>query len=343
MWLQSRNKKNLVRRTRYKQYQKYCRTAKKSLYSKQNDFKNFNQLTKRYEFKVPLDFSFLTNPEETISFFNEMILLIRKKEKMQFTIYIDIAGVKHLTIDALMYLLAIINNMRNIFKRKVSIMGNSPLDSEINRLFKESGFFNYVKTNSVVPISKNSDKIQIISVKNSDTRIARQISDFVSLKLGLSRSECSFIYIMMIELMSNTFKHAYNGKGLFSNRWYCFCKYDRTEQRVAFTFMDVGAGIPTTVRKNFIEKLDILKLKGEHQYVISALEGKFRTNTELKYRGKGLPKIHETCKSRKIINMRIVTNRADVKDDGVNIKGSELSTSLCGTLYYCELRKGVLL
>ena len=128
-----------------------------------------------------------------------------------------------------------------------------------------------------------------------------------------------------------------------SKRWYCFCKYDRTEQRVAFTFMDVGAGIPTTVRKNFIEKLDILKLKGEHQYVISALEGKFRTNTELKYRGKGLPRIHETCKSKKIVNMQIITNKADVKDDGIKIKGKELSTSLCGTLYYCELRKGVLL
>ena len=134
---------------------------------------------------------------------------------MQFTIYIDIAEVKHLTIDALMYLLAIINNMRNIFKRKVSIMGNSPLDSEINRLFKESGFFNYVKTNSVVSISKNSDKIQIISGNNSNTSIAKQISDFVSLKLGLSRSKCSFIYTMMIELMSNTFKHAYNGKRIF--------------------------------------------------------------------------------------------------------------------------------
>ncbi len=341
MWMKRRNDKNLVRRSRLKEFSKQRRFLFYSPLKFNTSYKSYNPSNKRYEFQAPCNFSFLNNAEETISFFNEMIQLINHNGKRQFEIFIDIKNVEKLTIDALMYLLSIINNMKNVFKRRISIRGNIPLDSNINRLFKESGFFNYVKSTNIIPIFKNSDTIQIISGKNTDTRIARQISDFVSDKLGMTRSQCSFIYVMMIELMSNTYKHAYanNAVNRISNKWYCFCKYNNIEQIVSFTFMDVGAGIPTTVRKKFAEKLDFLNLKAENRYVISALEGQFRTSTSLAYRGKGLPRIHETCQSRKIQNMRLITNKADVRDDGDVIKGRELSKPLCGTLYYCELRK----
>lgn len=341
MWIKRRNAKNLVRRSRLKDYLKQRNFFYYSPLNLNTSYKSYNSSNKRYEFQVPCNFSFLNNTEETIGFFNEMIQLINQNRKNQFEIFIDIKNVENLTIDALMYLLSIINNMKNVFKRRISIKGNTPLDSNINLLFKESGFFNYVKSTNIIPIYKNSNTIQIISGKDADTVIARRISDFVSEKLGMTRSQCSFIYVMMIELMSNTYKHAYanNTMNKICNKWYCFCKYDHTEQIVSFTFMDVGAGIPTTVRKKFAEKLDFLKLKAENRYVISALEGQFRTSTSLAYRGKGLPRIHETCQSRKIRNMRIITNKADVSDDGDVIKGCELSKPLRGTLYYCELRR----
>lgn len=339
MWVKKRNTKNLYKRTKRKRNKK--RNKLKVLEEKSlNSFsKNYDDKTNSFTFPVPLDFSFLSNPTETIDFFNSMIRIITRKWRAPLKIYIDISNVHNLSIDALMYLLAIVNNVRNKFRSKVSIYGNCPSNPNINKLFEESGFYNFVNSTSIVPIVKDSNTIQIVSGKKSDTEIAKQISDFVSNKIGLSRTGCSFIYIMMIELMSNTHKHAYNESTLLYNRWYCFCRYDQIASKVSFTFMDTGVGIPTTVRKNFAEKLDFFNIIGEHRYVTSALDGKFRTSTNLLYRGKGLPRIREYCSTGKICNLRIITNRADVIVNGEKYNARELNSSLCGTLYYWEIRK----
>lgn len=333
MWIKKRNSKNLEKRTKRK---KYIRDIKSKPLDKRF-CENYDPRTNSFTFPVPLDFSFLSNPTETIKFFNSMIDIITQQRKSKLNIYIDISNVQNLSIDALMYLLAIINNLRNKFRNKVFIYGNCPSDPNINKLFKESGFYKFVKSTSILPFVKDSNTIQIVNGKNSDTEIAKQISDFVSNKTGLTRTECNFIYIMMIELMSNTHKHAYNGSTLLYNRWYCFCRYDQSHSRISFTFMDTGAGIPTTVRRNFAEKLDIFKIIGEHRYVTSALDGKFRTATNLSYRGKGLPRIRQFCSDGKICNLRIITNKADIKVNGAKYDAKELYSSLCGTLYYWEI------
>lgn len=102
--------------------------------------------------------------------------------------------------------------------------------------------------------------------------------------------------------------------------------------------MDTGEGIPSTVRKNFSEKLDILKIKGEDKYIISALNGDFRTSTHKLYRGKGLPKIREICSKEKIVNMRIITNKADahVKKEGYS--SHIINKPLIGTLYNWQIK-----
>jgi len=101
--------------------------------------------------------------------------------------------------------------------------------------------------------------------------------------------------------------------------------------------MDIGEGIPATVRKNFAEKIDFLKIKGEDKYVISALNGEFRTSTSKKYRGKGLPKIRKFCSEDKIQNMRIITNRADISVGQDSYESAELNIPLQGTLYYWQI------
>lgn len=137
--------------------------------------------------------------------------------------------------------------------------------------------------------------------------------------------------------MSNTHKHAYPEESeVLHTRWYCFAEYDK-EETVSFSFMDTGAGIPATVKKNFTEKIDILGIKGEHKYVVSALDGEFRTATHEGHRGKGLPKIREFCTNKKIENLHILTNRADIVvfPNGYNSK--DLHTPLCGTLYSWQI------
>lgn len=337
MWLRRRNEKNLVRRTKKKATQKSARTREIRHNTAIKAAPNYNVAEKRIEFEAPCNFSFIDNPTATIQFFNEIISFITNKLNYGKKLYIDISCINNLTIDALMYLLAIVNNMNSKIRNNFSISGNVPKDPSIRKLFNESGFFSFVNYTGPEPITQNADTVQIVSGHKSDNSLAKHICDFVMAKSGLDKKACRFIYVMMIEMMANVYKHAYIDYDVLYPRWYCFAKYLKEENTVAFTFMDTGEGIPSTVRKNFAEKLDVLKLKGEHKYVVSALNGDFRTATMEEYRGKGLPKIRGFCSSNKIQNMRIITNKADVSVLPDGFASKDLTAPLRGTLFYWEI------
>lgn len=334
IWIRQRNEKNLIRRTKKKQAKKAAITRAINHNSVVKSAPNYNAVERRIEFKAPLNFSIINNAEETIRFFNDIIAFITNQQNFGKRIHIDISQLTNLTIDALMYLLAIVNNMNENFKNRFSFSGNAPKNPEIRKLFTESGFYSFVNRVGKEPISKNADTIQIVSGDNSNTEVAKQINDFVILKSGLRKPQLSFLYVMMVELMSNTHKHAYTNKNILLPSWYCFAEYKKEINRVSFTFMDTGEGIPSTVRKNFGERLDFLKLNGENKYVVSALNGDFRTATEKPYRGKGLPKVRHFCTENKISNVRIITNKADVLCFPEEYKSCEITVPLRGTLFY---------
>ncbi len=257
-WLRKRNLKNLEIRT-LKKLKRKARITRKIKYNYELNLSKFtNKQNHEKLFVAPEYFSFITNLEETTSFFNDIILFISNKMNFGKRIFIDLSRIKDYTTDALMYLIAVINNLNEHFKGKYRFWGNVPMDSRIKKKFKESGFFKYVHYNGDEVFSQSSDTIKIVSGDNSDPVISKQISDFVAEKANVSVFDCRYLYIMMIELMSNTNKHAYNDKNVLTPHWYCFVEYDNNV--FTFTSMDTGAGIPSTVRKNFSEKLDILKI-----------------------------------------------------------------------------------
>lgn len=336
-WKRRQNEKNLLLRSRKKAAERHARTAQIEYNRKAKRGSVYNSKSKRYEFHAPLNFSIINNPEETSKFFDSIICFITNKRNFGKNIFIDISRISQLTIDALMYLLAIVNNLDDNFKNKFWFSGNTPSDVKVRKLFVESGFYHFVKCLGNEPITKNNDNVQIMSGENCDTGLAKRLCDFVCEKANVSKRSCSFLYNMIIELMSNTHRHAYpGGQGILHSRWYCFAEYDR-EDTISFSFMDTGAGIPATVRKKFLERIDFLRLKEEHSYVVSALNGEFRTSTNKGYRGKGLPKIREFCASRKIKNLHILANRADVMVRERGYNSNDIMTSLCGTLYYWQI------
>lgn len=336
-WLKKHNEKNLVRRTRQRRYKcliitkqiKYNRELKTSA--------NYVKEIESVKFSVPINFSIISNVEETATFFDELISFICKKQNYGKKIYIDFSNTEELTIDALMYLLAIINSINLSGKKRYFISGNAPKSERARRLFESSGFYKYVKRTSDVPIFRDEDNVQIVSDTKCTTAFAKQISEFVFTKAGVGKIQCQFLYNMIIEMMSNTHKHAYNeSDSILYPRWYCFAEYDK-DRTISFTFVDIGDGIPATVHKNFAEKIDILGLKSESKYLESTLNGDFRTSTLLPYRGKGLPSIKETCFNGLIKNMRIITSKADVLINNSEIIGKDNNTSIKGTVFYWQI------
>lgn len=337
-WKRRQNEKNLLRRSKRKKAKHKAITAQRRYNEQIKQSLDYNHSTKMHEFHTPLNFSLVGNFEETSAFFNKIISFITNEKNYGKKIFIDISKISNLTIDALMYLLAIVNNLSANFKGKYSFSGNAPADPNARKLFTESGFYQFVEYQGDEPLTKNNDNVQIMSGENCDTDLAKRLSDFVCEKANVNKRCCSFLYNMVIELMSNTHKHAYpdENAGLLHSRWYCFAEYDK-QDTVSFSFMDTGAGIPSTVKKKFSEKIDFLHLKGEHKYVVSALDGEFRTSTNKVYRGKGLPKIREFCSSNKIKNLHILTNKAEVVVYKDCYSSRDIATPLCGTLYYWQI------
>ena len=325
-------------RTKRKEYIKRCRTREHEYNRFLKKSCDYNPRINSYVFSAPLTFSFIKSASETAEFFDKLLKFVVNKRNFGRSIYIDISKITDLTIDALMYLLAIINNLNNMYLGKYSFGGNSPNDATVKKKFNDSGFFRYVKRKGTAPLQQQKDNIQIVTGTESNTQVAKDMCQYVCKVANIDKKFCRFLYVMMIELMSNTHKHAYDAyDNVLESHWYCFAEYDSADT-IAFTFMDTGEGIPATVQKNFPEKIDFLKMKSDDKYVVSALDGDFRTATKESFRGKGLPKLRSFCSNGKIHNMRIITNKANVtvKQDG--FASSIISPALKGTLYYWEIK-----
>ncbi len=293
----------------------------------------YDKKYKRYEFCAPQNFSFMKNPKETIDFFYKVISFISSDSNYGKHLFFDISRIQNLSIDALMYLLAIIKNLRSHY-RKYTFSGNEPQNEKIRKMFKESGFYNYVGYNGNEPLTRSKDNIQILCGNNADPKSAKTILDYVSGITSKKQRELSYLYDIIVELMSNTYSHAYQGKNLALLRnWYCFIEYNKDENRLVFSFLDTGEGIPKTVRKKWKEKLDFLGIIKESEYVISALSGDFRTSTNDKKHGKGLPAIKKYCNDGLISELRILSSRAFIRVTERELESEELNAALVGTIF----------
>lgn len=276
---------------------------------------------------APENFSIIENPNETVSYFGNIIKKLQKVRNGD-VIYFDIENIMNLTMDSVMYLLAIIKNIkRNKFKR-YDFAGNFPKDGEIFKLLRDSGFLKYVNSKEKYKIERKSEQVEITSSGVIDQKIASQICDFVNSKFKTKTNYTRFLYNMLIELMANTFQHAYEEKSSLINHWYIFAKYE--EGKVKFIFLDTGSGIPQTIAKKFFENI----IKTDNECILSALRGEFRTKTKLVNRGKGLPRINSYYKDKMIDNLIIISGRGYCFLDN-NIY--ELQNSLNGTLFYWEI------
>ncbi len=337
MWLKHRGIKIERKRTRKKAALKAKKRNKINHNLKLKKELLYNPATRDFIFKAPCIFSLLNNMDETCGFFRKIISFISDRRNYGKSLFIDLSDITNLTIDSLIYLLAIINNLTTHLRHNFSFSGNVPTCESARKLFNESGFRSFVKFREKEQLNRSTNNLQIVSGNNCDTEIAKRMCDFVGEKAKIAGTCSPFLYIMMIEFMSNTQKHAYNGNYLLNPMWYCFAEYREQDNIIAFTFMDTGEGIPTTVRKNFAERIDFLRIKGEDKYVISALDGEFRTSTKQTYRGKGLPKIREFCSEQKIQKMRIITNKADVIVNSDGYKSQVIDYPLLGTLFYWQV------
>lgn len=300
-------------------------------------------------FLVPTVFSIIDNPEQTISFLNDMIKeveKIRRLYKVNKHNYIRLFSIKmdhttQITGDALMYLLTIIKNTRGRKILPINWVGTFPKDNNMKQFLKNSGYLNYMKTAEENLIHTNNH-IQIqtgygyeYQEGNEMVDIRQKIIDFSCEKMNKNKTQLNYLMTMLTEMITNIKDHAYDTTNIFEPSWYIFVENNPCE--LIYTFMDNGLGIPTTIKKKIIELLkSSFSLDKEYKYIEAGVSGlEKRSQTGKTERGNGLPSIYEQYRNNKVDRLVIISNKAYFETEN----SRDLKNELHGTIFYWKIKK----
>lgn len=287
-------------------------------------------------FNVPKDFSIRDNPEETISFFNNVMKYSNTTEEEYGRIRFVLTQVQHVTVDAIMYLIAVMNNIKTKCNT-IEYRGDIPYKEDVKQLFIDSGFFDMLSIkNEYTRRMRNKNSICIKTGKQVDNDIIKVLCDFVQDQIRIKNETGRALYQTFVELMSNTYNHAYVYDDNLERVWYVYAKRER--KVVYFTFLDTGKGIADTIYKKYIEKiLKNFKIKKESDITLSAFTGTYRSETQKVNRGTGLPEIYQHSKTH-LYNMKVITNKSYCNISS-NETGKDLNNHLHGTVYVWEIHE----
>lgn len=267
-------------------------------------------------------------------YFNNIIYEIKKKIRHR-EFYFDLEDVEEISVDAIMYILAVLRNIKGVKYLQYRFMGNQPSNEDARKQLVQSGFYRYLNT-PIVSFDASTDKVQIIDGNSCNTTVAEEIYNFVSCHSQFCKKINTQLYSTLIELMSNTVQHAYKEEhGTFTKNWYIYV--EDIGDRFKLVFLDTGVGIPRTIRKKMLENLISLS---DAEYIISALLGEQRSETNEKNRGTGLPHVYKYGFNENIENFKIMSGKGNLEFISIQAVGAaDLSVEFIGTLYTWEIKK----
>lgn len=312
-----------------------------------------DSLYSKYSLAAPKNFSIIENPQETIKYFNDIIEFIGNVKNFVKIRY-NLSKVNNITIDAVIYMIAISLNINSDYKPRFNVL--IPDDPVLKGFILSSGIADFFNAGEI-EIDENSDYFSIKMGNNTDVELAQNICDFTNSNLNLDFRDTKFLYDMLIEMMTNTGQHAYTKGDKIQTQWLIFAEC--IEDRIRYTFIDTGLGIPQTmskymiaINKGDIEKDDFIKNlldeftneSNDAFLLVTGLKGGgFRTRTDKSYRGKGLPEIYNHYKEQnKTSNLKIISGAClcefDEQSREIPII-TKLNEKFLGTLFYWEINK----
>ena len=332
-WLLRRNTKNMRRRK--KRSDRKRRENQKNIARKSSGLKSKDN---GVIVKAPVVCDIINNTAVALQFFDSVNKRIRSA-KLDGCIYFDFFSTESISVDFIMYLIAIIKNTKRLAALRIVCEGNFPKNQDARKVFEMSGFYNYVSSSK--PVSNSFDENKRVSITRgdlADPQLVGSICDFVHTATGTGRLDTKRLFRLLIEMMTNVAQHAYKDLTRMSSSWYIFVS--DTPDGVRFVFLDTGLGIPQTIRMNWIEKITSLFDKSDAHFIASALKGDFRTETESFHRGKGLPEIYSCAQDGQFKRFNVVSGRGlcEVLDNG-DVDERKLASALNGTLYSWVLQK----
>lgn len=279
---------------------------------------------------LPNSFSIIDNPEETIAFLEEY-----ERQGARNNIRLDLDGVSHLTIDAVTALGAHVQRLQNY---NTYTSGTLPKDLTCLTILVQSGFFEHVRHRQPLPVADRG-KMAHQQSKRVEVKLAQQLIHRVTQALFGKSKPCQPAYRAMIECMSNTYDHAARSR-LESEKWWATAFADTRRKFACFTFLDTGVGIFKSVKLGTIKSAyrlagKLLGINDDSDILRDILQGKVESSTGLRYRGKGLPSMHDALVAGRLQSLVVVSNSVYA-----NVKLGDFRTlnhQFRGTLLYWEV------
>ncbi len=286
------------------------------------------------ELEAPKNFSFIDNTNEILEYFIKCKSLLHNKEKVQ----CDLSHITALSSDAIA-LLAACTNDESFLGEKGRIRGNAPTDSELLKLFIESGFYNHVKATKILRSAHKSDTNFFHQESNYQVQsdIAKKACILGTEHVFGSSKPFSDLYEMLIEAMSNTNNHASNNSSTNQFKWWLYT-YNAPNGHTMYTFIDLGVGIFDSIPVQIFKKIKkAIGLEHNTDFVQDLLDGKIKSREQVdnKIRGKGIPQIAVNSNSQYFARAYIISN--DVKINLKDKTAEALEYNFSGTMLFWEL------
>jgi hypothetical protein len=229
--------------------------------------------------------------DQTLTFYKEVLHVILSCTVREH-VYFNFENITKITNDAIMYIIALINNVQRVKAYQIEIAGNMPKNTDAREVIEKSGFYRYVSSPDIEWSTERPEIFKLLAAEKPMAWLAGQMCDFVHRVCNKNINDTKRLFPMIMELMTNTRQHAYSPKSVMDNKWYIFA--ESFPDGVHFVFLDTGDGIPGTIQKKILERIiDKIPLANDTladaKYISSALRGEFRTETKKRISWEGSP------------------------------------------------------
>lgn len=321
---------------RYKKNQLNRENALKRNISRLKEYTINSDIFRKIHIKVPERLNFVSSNFETTQFFSNILTNVKTMNRSSEKMIVDLLEVTEFNSEVIVYFISIIDLLSI---NNVNFAGNLPRLPELSTELGRYGIQNHAKVRKRLDL--DLDRLCVFPGSKVDVKVAGRISDFVEKAYNLNPNKCKILYSTLIELMDNTNSHAYNKVEtdlLFPENWYiCVRNFD---DHVAISFLDIGEGIPRTIKRRGLEHLS-----SKHSDLIeSTLKDDFsRTKTGLAYRGYGLTETYKNYSVEKQFDeLEIISGKGYCRFDDIDrtkaIK-DELDEYVNGTIFKWKLYK----
>lgn len=301
----------------------------------------------RYTISTPIVFDLIDNCEEVCRFFIDL----RSAKKEHSHVFIDASRMTKVTMEASLYLQALIHSDPGRNGSRVS--GNYPSDEAVRKNWIDTGFFERLTTKEANKHKKKGEMILCKGTEQDAEAIRKVIFETASKLLGRTlktpddapepaKSMLTEINMVCTELRQNVVEHS-AGQGGPTASWWIAAYPDSESGSLTVCIADAGIGIMESVNvlvwkkgASFAENVQRLgtTMASNADILRRAINGEFRfrvTSTEELHRGNGLRRIGDLAKKKFVDSVHVITN--DARGEIKNSRFESLSTPMHGTIY----------